>query len=260
MQSEGFLIIGGFSLASALIIHLFYNKNKKLLEEMWAVDLYSAKDLRRMVKGGFDAIVEVQGTISCENPILSLAANIPCCYCETSVERQDRRTRVVKSGSGTRVQTSYVWEMEINEKKSALFKVQDKTGDTLVDPAKATVDTETEVNKIVSSRELWFDHRVGPSDTGKYRIKESVLKSEGFVYVLGQASSTGDGDALIKYPKKGYMDPKKKFFLINRKSEKELTKKKQKVGRVLGIIRAIFLLAVLYSLLAYFHIAPGFIE
>lgn len=40
---------------------------------MWAVDTYDAKDLKRLVKGGFEATVEVQGTASCENPIVSLA-------------------------------------------------------------------------------------------------------------------------------------------------------------------------------------------
>ncbi len=80
------------------------------------------------------------------------------------------------------------------------------------------------------------------------------------MYVLGQAFPTGDGDALIQYPKKGYMDPKKKFFFISRKSEKEMTQKKQRVGRVLGVMTAVFFLAVLYSLLAYFSIAPGLMK
>ena len=261
MQPEHFLIIGGFSLAAALICHLFYNKNRKLLEEMWAVDTYTAKDLKRLVKGDFEATVEVQGTVICENSIVSLAARVPCCYYHTSVERQDRRTRTVTSGSGnsrrTRSETDYVWVKDMDEKKSTLFKVQDKTGDTFVDPIRASIDTETVVDKIVRYREPWFEQSVLSSDTGKYRIKESVLRPEGFVYVLGQAFPTGDGDALIQYPKKGYMDPKKKFFFIRRKSEKEITQKKQKVSRILGAIRAVFFLAVLYSLLAYFGIAPG---
>ncbi|MCJ7581120.1 MAG: E3 ubiquitin ligase family protein [Candidatus Aminicenantes bacterium] len=261
MQPEHVLIIGGVSLLAGLICHLFYNKNKKLLEEMWAVDTYGAKDLRRMVKGGFEATVEVFGTVFCENPLVSLAANIPCCYFFTSVSRQDCRTQTVTSGSGssrrTHTQTDYVWVEEMTKKKSTLFKIRDKSGDTLVDPTGASIDTDTVVDEIVSYREPWFEQFVCISDTGKYRIKESVFRPEGFAYVLGQAFPTGDGDALIKYPKKGYMDPKKKFFLISRKSEKEMTQKKQRVSRVLGVVRAVFFLAVLYSLLSYFGIAPG---
>lgn len=260
MQPETLLIIGGVSLAAGLISFFFYNKNKKLLLEMWAVDTYSSKDLRRLVKGDFEATVEVQGTVSCENPILSLAANIPCCYYYTSVEREDRRTRIVKSGSGTRIKTYYVWVKELDEKISTPFKVRDKTGDTLVDPLKASIDTETVFNKVIRQRKLWFGQSVRNSDTGKYRIKESIFQPEGFVYVLGQASATKEGEALIQYPKKGYMDLKRKFFIISRKSEKELTRKKQRVGRVLFSISMVFCLAVLYSLLAYFGVAPGLLH
>ena len=123
MLPEHYLIIGGFSLVAGLICFFFYRKNKKLLEEMWAVDTYSAKNLRRLVKGDFEATVEVQGTVSCEKPVVSMAANIPCCYYHTSVERQDRRTRIVKSGSGTRIRTYYVWVKEMTQKKQTLGRV-----------------------------------------------------------------------------------------------------------------------------------------
>ncbi len=260
MLPEHVLMIGGGSLLAGLICFFFYNKTKKLLLEMWAVDTYLASDLRRLVKGGFDASVEVQGTVSCENPTVSLAARIPCCYYHTSVLRQDGRTRTVKSGSGMRRQTYYVWVEEMDERISVPFKVQDQTGFTLVDPTRASIDTKTVLNKVVRHRELWFGESVRDSDTGKYRIRESVFKPDGFVYVLGQAIATKEGGAQIQYPKKGYMDPKKKFFVISRKSEKELTQKKQKVGRVLLTMGGIFFLAVLYSLLAYFGLAPGLSE
>jgi len=257
MLPEQVLMIGGGFLLAGLLCFFFYNKNKKLLLEMWAVDTYRASDLRRLVKGGFDATVEVQGMVSCENPIVSLAARIPCCYYHTSVARQDRRTRTVKSGSGMRTQTHYVWVKEMGEKISTQFTVRDKTGETFVDPTQASIDTEIVLNKVIRHRELWFGENVRDSDTGRYRIRESVFKPEGFVYVLGQATATKEGEAQIRFPKKGYMDPKKKFFVISRKSEKELTQKKQKVGRVLLTMCGIFFLAVLYSLLAYFGLAPG---
>lgn len=139
-------------------------------------------------------------------------------------------------------------------------KIRDKTGDTLVDPTKASIDTETVVDKIVRHREPGFEQIVHRSDTGKYRIKESVFRPGGFAYVLGQAFPTGDRDAQIKYPNKGYMDPNKKIFFISRKNEKELTQKKQKVSKVLGALRGVFILSFFYSLLAYFGIAPGLIK
>ena len=79
----------------------------------------------------------------------------------------------------------------------------------MVDPPQASIDTETVFDEVVRQRKLWFGQSVRNSDTGKYRIKESVFKPEGFVYVLGQASAAKEGGALIQYPKKGYMDLKR---------------------------------------------------
>ena len=228
---------------------------------MWAVDTYTVKDFKRLVSAGVVATVEVQGTVFCDRPLLSLAANIPCCYFHTTVARQERRTRVKTSGSGsyrrTRTQTYYVWVETKSENKSTVFRVRDRTGDTLVNPNKATIDTDTIVNKVVGYREPWFDQSVGISDTGRYRIRESVFKPKGFVYVLGEASVLKDGASQIRYPIKGYMDPKRKFFIISRKSEKELTRKKQKVGRVLLWVGLVFFTGFVYCLLAYFGVAPG---
>ena len=141
MQPVLFLIIGGTCLILWIVFFLFYRKNRKFLDEMWAVDTYSSKDLKRMVSGGFDATVEVKGTVSCEKPVISFAAKMPCCYFHTTVARQERRTRVVTSGSGnrrrTRIQTTYVWVEEMDSEVSTLFKVEDSTGYTFVDPKKA---------------------------------------------------------------------------------------------------------------------------
>jgi hypothetical protein len=256
-----FWIIGGISLLICLVCLLFYQKNKKLLDEMWAVDTYQARDLRCMVSGGFDATVEVEGTVSCDEPAISLAARIPCCYYQTCVSREDRRTRTVTSGSGsskrTRIETYYVWVEDLNKAVAKPFKVNDKTGFTLVDPAKASIDTECAYSEVIHQREPWFEPSVGFSDTGRYKIVESVFRPEGYVYVLGRATSTDSGEALIHYPDKGYMDPNKKFYIISRKSEKELGRSKQKRGRVLFWISMLTFLVALYCVLASFGLFPG---
>jgi hypothetical protein len=74
--------------------------------------------------------------------------------------------------------------------------------------------------------------------------------------VLGRATSTEDGTAMIRSPEKGYMDPKKKFFIISRKSEKDLTRSKQRKAKWLFWLSSAFLLIALYSLLAYLDILP----
>lgn len=261
MRPIVYLIIGGLSLLVCLIMSFFYRKMKKLLEEMWAVDTYMAKDLRRLVKHQFDATVEVEGNVTCDNPVISLAARVPCCYVHTTVSKQERKTRMVtERGSDgrsfSREETYYEWIVDLNEKSSTIFKVQDETGYTLVDPTRARIDLETVYDEQVSHRESWFESRVDHSDTGLYKIHERAFLPKGSVYVLGRATDTEEGVALIRFPEKGYMDPKKKFFVISRKSEKELTRSKQKKTRWLFWLSAAFLSIALYCLFAYLDILP----
>jgi hypothetical protein len=264
MKPLVFLILGGISFLIWLILFFFSRRMKNLLEEMWAVDTYTAKDLRRLVKHRFDATVEVEGTVSCDSPVYSLAAKVPCCYSHTVVSRQERKTRTVtKRGSDgrsfSREETYYRWMVDLNELSSAVFKVHDKTGYTLVDPAKARIDLETVYDSQISRREPWFEQRVGLSDTGLYKIHERAFLPEGFAYVLGRATDTEEGSAMIRYPEKGYMDPKNKFFVISRKSEKELTRSKQKKARWLFWLSAAFAAISLYCLLAYLEVVPRII-
>ena len=223
---------------------------------MWAVDTHTAKDLRCLVKHRFDATVEVEGEVSCDKPVVSMAARVPCCYVHTTVSRQERKTRMVSERSSdgksySRQETYYEWTVDLNEKDSTVFKVQDKTGFTLVDPTKARIDLETIYEEQVPHREPWFENSVGQSDTGLYKIQERAFLPKGFAYVLGRATDTDEGVAMIHAPEKGYMDPKKKFFVISRKSEKELTRSKQKKTRWLFWLSVTFFTIAVFCLFAY---------
>lgn len=226
-----FLIVGGLALVLCIVLACFYRNLKRQLDEMWAVDTYDARELRRMVKGGFDATVEVQGTVTCDNPLTSLATGIPCCWFHTTVEREveEVRTETETDSEGrthTRTVIEHEWRTAFDQSFSTILKVHDQTGHTLVDPTKADIDAEEVYHEVVHGRESWFDESIWHSDTGRYRIREEVFAPRGFAYVLGQASDH-DGEALIHYPDRGYLDPKKKFFIISRKSEQELTRSKQ---------------------------------
>jgi hypothetical protein len=125
-----------------------------------------------------------------------------------------------------------------------------------VDPTEARIDLETLSDEQVSHREPWFEGSVGHSDTGLYKVLERAFLPKGNVYVLGRASDTEDGVALIRLPEKGYMDPKKKFFVISRKSEKELTRSKQKKARWLFWLSVAFLSIAIYCLFSYLNVFP----
>jgi len=218
-------IAGGISLILAVVLVVYYQRAKQLLDEMWAVDTYSASELRRMCSGGFDAVVEVQGQVSCDRPVTAPASQFPCVWCHTKVERE--MTRVAASRSGVR--TEHVWETGYDHTITAIFKVTDETSYTLVDPTDAGIDTEKPYVLITDQREPWFES-VGRSDTGRYRITEEIFVPTGYAYVLGQASSCQEGvesDVLIHYPGEGYADPNRRFFIISRKSEKEIMGSKE---------------------------------
>ncbi len=212
------------------VLVFYYYRTKKLLEEMWSVDTYEHRELERMCSGGFNATVEVQGEVSCDEPVVSLAAGVACCWYNTVVEREERSTHTSTDSKGrTTTSTHYSWNSEMDVTNSALCKVTDKTGSTLVDPTRAEIDAETLCSEVVYSQLPWFDG-VRMSDTGKYRIREKAFLPQGYAFVLGRAKDTPSG-VLISCPEEGYADSKARYFIISRKTEKELTVSKQKTQK-----------------------------
>jgi hypothetical protein len=216
------LIAGGVVFILAVALMVYYRRSKGLIDEMWAVDTYDAAELRKMCSGGFNAVVEVQGQVSCEAPITAPASKFPCCWCRTRVDREAER--VVYDKSGARAER--FWRTDYDKTLTTIFRVTDSTGFTLVDPTNAQIDTEDPYTLVTLERESWFDGEVGRSDTGRYRIREEIFVPSGYVYILGQASNCQEGlasDTLIHYPGEGYTDPSHRYYIISRKSEKDLT-------------------------------------
>jgi len=215
------LITGGITLVLSLVMMFYYYHAKGLLDEMWVVDTYDATELRRMCSGGFNATVEVEGQASCDIPLIAPASKFPCCWCRTRVDREVESVRYSRSG----VRTEHIWHTDYDRTLTSIFKVNDKTGFTLVDPTDADIDTEAPYTLITTEREPWFGAEVGYSDTGRYRVREEIFVPSGYVYVLGQASNCQDGpdcDVLVHYPSEGYTDPNRRRFIISRKTEKDL--------------------------------------
>lgn len=238
------MIAGGISLVVTIVLFLYYKHARALLDEIWAVDTYTAGELRRMCSGGFDATVEVAGKVSCDKPIMSPVSEIPCCWYRVRVERQERRVRTTRVGA----ETYHIWTTGLDRTASAIFKVTDETGYTLVDPTNADIEAEAPHVVITGEREPWFG-AMGCSDTGEYRITEELFLPGGDAYVLGLASSCGEDtspDVLVHYPGEGYMNPKRRLFIISRKSEKELVRSQQisaKIclwGMIVGLLLAAY--------------------
>ena len=257
-------IIGGISLIASIILLCCYMGTRRVLEELWAVDMYSARDLRLMVTDGFEATVEVEGNVSCEAPILSPAAGVSCCWVNTKVEREARKTREVtetdsRGNRTTRTEIYYEWETAYNYTLSVPFRVSDQSGYSLVNPERAQIDSESVRSDVTHYRESWFPAELAYSDTGKYRVSERAFRDSGYAFVLGKATRSGD-EVVIHFPDTGYIDPKKKHFIISRRSEQQLTRSKEASAAWCFWFAIFTFLAAAFCALASFGLIPGVVR
>lgn len=225
-DSQVLLVAGGVSAVLCLVLVAFYVKSKRLLDEMWAVDTYSAKELRQLCGPDLSPTVEIEGVVSCDKPLIAPASETPCCYYHTVVRRQTEKTvRVCRDGKWVdEVRTE--WNTIFDHRDYAVFKVEDKTGTTMVNPMGADMDTMNICDRTTYTCEPWFAGSGFIFDTGPFQITEEAFIADGYAFVLGQASPAGD-EVLIHSPSEGYLDPKKRFFVISRKTERELARSKQ---------------------------------
>lgn len=216
-MAAGFVML----LPCALLFY-YYMRAKKLLDEMWAVKTYEAAELKRMCRDGFDATVEIQGAVTCDQPIISLAAQIPCCWYHIKVcQEQEKNSLADVAQADSRIVSGDDWVHDMDSCQSTLFKIEDRTGFTLVNPQGADIDTITVFDGVVTRDEPWFE-KLMSGRSGRYHVTEEVFIPTGYAYVLGQASWRGD-DVMIHAPAKGYIDPDEPFFVISRRTEEELT-------------------------------------
>ncbi len=203
------LVITIVALGLTIFFAVYYVRTKKLLDEVWAVDTYDARELGRMCTEGFNAMVEVEGEVICENTMDSPAAGIPCCWSRTRVSRERRNRK-----GGTH------WDNEMDLKLYVPFDVKDQTGSVTVIAENPDIDSITACDRVTMQREPWFEC-VGFSDTGRYKITEEVFLAGGYAFVHGEAKCI-DGVVIVGPPEEGYLDPASRFFLISRLTQPAL--------------------------------------
>jgi hypothetical protein len=208
------MILGTISLVLGVILVIYYFYAKSLETEIWAVTEYNLTDLRRMCSGDFDAVVAVEGNVSCDQPLTAPSSKYPCIWHHTRVDTEHRNSKG----------QSY-WQKGYEVTVSVPFKLSDEKNWVTVDPTDSDIDRVEAVNEITEFRDDWFGGMIPASETGRYRVVEEVFRPEGRAYILGQATCVGAGpepEATIHYPKHGYINPKRKFFIISRKTRDEL--------------------------------------
>jgi hypothetical protein len=233
-----FLVAGG-----ALLY--FRNKNKHKADLMGQTRTSDARDVSGLSPG---TLVEVKGTLRCEEPLTSEMAGERCAYYSSTVTREylERDHDDDDVGSDRRS------EVVAHNEQFAPFSVEDATGSVLVRAEGAEIDARQVVDRF--ERHTGGD---GPSislggatinlgggeRTLGFRHTERILPVDAPVYALG----TVQGDGSIGAPPPG---EEAQRFVVSHRSEEALGESLGKtvlwlgVGGVASIVVGLALLAI----------------
>src|SRR5215210_6972984 len=181
-----FLVAGGVML-------YFRNRTKQKSALMTQTETSSSADVSGLAPG---TLVEVKGTLRCEEPLVSEMAERSCAYYSSKVIREYMERDYDDDDGGSDRRSEVVAQNE----QFAPFVVEDDTGTVAVNAEGAEVDAKQVVNR--------FDRNTGnegPSislggatinlgggeRTIGYRHTESILPIDAPVYVLGTVQEGG---------------------------------------------------------------------
>ncbi len=181
-----FLVAGG-----ALLY--FRNKNKEKSALMGQTETSNASDVSGLAPG---TLVELKGTLRCEEPLTSEMASETCAYYSSQVVREYLEQDYDDDDIGSDRRS----EVVAHNEQFAPFSVEDETGSVPVNAEGAEMDA-----KQVMSRFERNTGSEGPSislggatinlgggeRTLGYRYTESILPLDAPVYVLGTVQENG---------------------------------------------------------------------
>ncbi len=233
-----FLVAGG-----ALLY--FRNRAKQKAALMGQTETSNASDASGLAPG---TLVEVKGTLRCEEPLTSEMAGERCAYYSSKVVREylerdydddddvgsDRRSEVVA-----------------HNEQFAPFTVEDETGTVAVNAEGAEVDARQVVNRF--ERNTGSEgpsislggatiHLGGGERTLGYRYTESILPVDAPVYVLGTVQDGGIGGPVSS--------DQGQRFVVSHRSEEALGQSLGKtvlwlgVGGIAALVVGVILLVV----------------
>jgi hypothetical protein len=182
-----FLVAGG-----ALLY--FRNRNKQKAALMGQTETSGAAEASGLAPG---TLIEVKGTLRCEEPLTSEMASERCAYYSSKVVREYLERDYDDDDVGGSDRRS---EVVAQNEQFAPFSVEDETGSVAVNAEGAEVDAKQVVNRF--ERNTGSE---GPSialggatiqlgggeRTLGYRYTESILPVDASVYVLGTVQEGG---------------------------------------------------------------------
>jgi len=233
-----FLVAGG-------VLLYFRNRTKQKSTLMGQTETSNASDVAGIAPG---TLVEVKGTLRCEEPLTSEMADRTCAYYSSTVTREYLRPDYDDdndAGSDRRT------EIIAQNVQFAPFMVEDDTGFVGVHAEGAEVDARQVVNR--------FDRNTGNEGTFSlggmtvnlgggertigYRYTESILPIDAPVYVLGTVQD-GGGIGAPASGEKGHR------FVVSHRSEEALGQSLGKtvlwlgVGGIASLVLGVVLLVI----------------
>jgi E3 Ubiquitin ligase len=210
------LLFAVIFVVAGIVLLYFRNKNKQKAALMGQTETSDARDVSGLAPG---TLVEVKGTLRCEEPLTSEMAGETCAYYASQVTREylerdyddnddvgsDRRSEVVA-----------------HNEQHAPFSVEDSTGAVAVDATGAEMDAKQVVERF--ERSTGGDgpsislggatiHLGGGERTLGYRYTERIMPVDAPVYVLGTVRE----DGVIGAPPSG--GPEQRFVVSHRSEE-----------------------------------------
>jgi hypothetical protein len=218
-----FLVAGG-------VLLYFRNRTKQKSALMSQTETSNASDIGGIAPG---TLVEVKGTLRCDEPLTSEMAEKTCAYYSSTVTREylrDDRNDDNDVGSDRRT------EIIAQNVQFAPFMVEDDSGFVGIHAEGAEVDARQVMNRFDrnTGNEGSFSlggvsvNLGGGERTIGYRYSESILPVDESVYVLGAVQEGGN----IGAP---YSGEKGNRFVVSHRSEEAHTQSLGKTALWLGV-------------------------
>jgi hypothetical protein len=222
------LLFAVIFLAAGGALLYFRNKNKQKAALMGQTETSNASDVSGLSPG---TLVEVKGTLRCDEPLISEMANETCAYYSSKIVREYLERDYDDVGSDRRS------EVVAQNEQFAPFTVEDATGRVPVNGEGAEVDARQVVDRFerntggngpsISLGGATINLGGGERTLG-YRYTENILTVDAQVYVLG----TVQEDGTIGGPPSGKEGHR---FVVSHRSEDALGQSLGKTVRWLGV-------------------------
>jgi hypothetical protein len=228
-------IVGALLIIVGVVLFFFARSAGSRLAAMNAANTFDHRTLTLVHRKIVDALdpsafaqpAEVEGTVSCEQPLYGPVSGRPL------AAFRHIRTRVyeesVEESAGENQKRTVIKRQEstvADSDQRVPFTVVDAAGATPVLPEGAEIDLVETANRFEEINEPWR----GKTRTLGYRDVESGLELGTKVYVLATAVDRNDEPVMAKHPSKPDA-----LFLISRRSERELAEEAARQNRNLLI-------------------------